>query len=99
MSGLKAQVHRLQARLLERANAPADASAVPLVLDGQVCGSMDAPLASRIAGAVPGFLLRGGALRLGDDALDADGRSRSMERAARWLLLAGLVTPWRDEPL
>jgi 8-oxo-dGTP pyrophosphatase MutT (NUDIX family) len=105
VKALRQQVHRLQALLLERAYTTADASAVPLVLGGQACGSVDAELASRIAAAVPGFLLEGGVLRLAGDGndggshLDAPRRSQSLEQAARWLLGAGRVSAWRDEPL
>lgn len=96
---MRRQVQRLQTLLLERACSAAETQAVALILGGQVCGSVAPELAGHIAAAVSGFVMRAGCLQLVDESTDVAGRSRMLEQAARWLLGAGWVSAWRNEPL
>jgi 8-oxo-dGTP pyrophosphatase MutT (NUDIX family) len=96
---LSEAVRRLQALVLERTRTAPPSECVPLLLDGRACGSMAPPVAISLAGSVPGFVLQGGALLLRDENLDAQGRTRCLERAARRLVELGLAGAWRNEAL
>lgn len=96
---MQRRVEELWTRTLRRARAAAPPGGVTLVLAGQVCGRADPEVAAAIAAGVPGFRLAGGRLELGLEHADAAARSSKLEEAARWLLQAGWVNPWRDEAL
>lgn len=96
---MQQEVLRLWSVLQERAWTAPDADAVPLVLDGRPCGETNLLVATSVAGSVPGFYLKGGALRLEDTRMSVEARSDCLELAARWMLQVGFVASWREELL
>jgi len=96
---LRARLQALQALVQGRAQGAGDPDAVALQLDGRCCGSIDPPLAARLAAAVPGLLLEAEVLRPRAGPCGPAGCSALLEAAARWLVRDGVVPGWRDERL
>lgn len=93
-----ARLQRLLERLQARAQRPDDAALIALRMSGAGIGHVRPAVAQALARDCPGFSLADGALHAqGGDSIDT--RSALLNRAARLLRDAGLLTGWRDELL
>jgi len=89
----------LRKRIWAQAQSLPAADAIDLMIARRLCGSVAPRAAQCVASGVAGFRLHDRVLELDDTGLDSVGRSHRLEQAARVLLQAGLIGPWRNEQL